>query len=129
MNEDLRAEAERRLREQAVMDRDPAAHAQFDIQFTKPQIPPGLTAPTEADLPPHPPNFKTVDVEREVNNVRDARTRIRLDPSLLSNTELDSPQNSALRSRALPSICAYTLHDVAEGCVFNHWFYMCYYGV
>jgi len=50
-----------------------------------------------------------------VNNVRDARKRIRLEPSVLGNLDINSAQASALKSRALPSICAYTLHDVAEG--------------
>lgn len=122
MNEDLRTETERVLREQAMVDRDPSA--QYDIQYTKPQIPPGLVPPTEADLLPHPPLFKTIDVEREVSNVRDARKRIRLEPSLLSNMDVDSPQASAFRGRALPSICAYTLHDVAEGWV-NHIYPCC----
>jgi len=61
----------------------------------------------------------TVDVDREVNAVRDARKRIRLDPSALSGVDPNSPQAASLKARALPSICAYTLHDVAEGCV---WF-------
>ena len=111
--EELRTEAERVAREQAMMGRD--LNAQFDFTLGRPVIPPGVIAPTEADLLPHPPNFKTTDVEREVNNVRDARKRIRLEPSLLANVDPNSPQANALRSRALPSICAYTLHDVAEG--------------
>lgn len=111
--EDLRVEADRVLREQAMMDRD--LNAQFDLPATRPLAAPGLTAPTEADLLPHPPAFKTIDVEREVAMVRDARKRIRLEPSVLANVDPNSAQINALRSRALPSICAYTLHDVAEG--------------
>ena len=110
--EELRAETERVLREQAMLDRDAT---QFDIQFPRPAIVQGLTAPNETDLPPRPPNFKTIDVEREVNAVRDARKRIRLEPSVLHNLDINSPQANALKARALPSICAYTLHDVAEG--------------
>jgi transcription initiation factor TFIID subunit 5 len=115
ISEELRVETERVLREQAVLDRDPAA--QYDIQITKPVIPAGLIAPTEPDLLPHPPNFKTIDIEREVSAVRDARKRIRFDPSVLNNMDLNSPQAATYRSRALPSICAYTLHDVTEGYV------------
>ena len=74
-----------------------------------------MLAPTEADLLPHPPTFKTIDVEREVALVRDSRKRIRLEPSLLANVEPNSPQAAGVRARALPSICAYTLHDVSEG--------------
>jgi len=96
------------------MDRD--MNAQYDIPVTRP-VAPGLTAPTEADLLPHPPTFKTADVDREVNLVRDARKRIKLEPSVLANIDPSSSQANALRARALPSICAYTLHDVAEGWV------------
>ncbi|KAG6814093.1 hypothetical protein H0H92_003140 [Tricholoma furcatifolium] len=111
--EDLRAEAERVLREQAMVERDPTA--QYDFQFPRPTALPGMSMPSESDLLPHPPTFKTIDVEREVSNVRDARKRIRLEPSVLANLDVNSPQASAVRARALPSICAYTLHDVAEG--------------
>lgn len=112
MSEDLRAETERVYREHAMMDREMAS--QYDASI-RPVVPHGLTAPTEADLLPRPPSFKVIDVEREVNAVRDARKRIRLEPSVLSNIDPTSPQANSLRARALPSICAYTLHDVAEG--------------
>jgi transcription initiation factor TFIID subunit 5 len=104
------------LREQAMLDRDPTAH--IDLQFSRPVAPAGLVAPSEADLLPHPPSFKAIDIEREVSAVRDARKRIRLDPSVLNNVDMNSPQAAALKVRALPSICAYTLHDVTEGCAF-----------
>lgn len=116
MSDELRAETERVLREHAMLDRDPSA-GQLDVQYTRPQAAPGLILPTEADLPPRPATFKTLDVEREVYAVKDARKRIRLDPSLLSNVDLNSPQANNVRSRALPSICAYTLHNVPEGYV------------
>lgn len=113
ISEDLRVEAERVLREQAMMDRD--LNAQFELPVTRPLVAPGLTAPAETDLLPHPPTFKMADVEREVAMVRDARKRIRLEPSVLANVDPNSAQANSLRARALPSICAYTLHDVAEG--------------
>ncbi|KAF8168182.1 TFIID and SAGA subunit [Crassisporium funariophilum] len=118
LQDELRAETERVLREQAMLERDTAP---FDSSFGRPLVQ-GVTAPTEADLLPRPPTFKTIDVEREVNIVRDNRKRIRLDPSLAANIDPNSPQAGALRARALPSICAYTLHDVAEGapcCTFS----------
>lgn len=96
-----------------MLDRDPSA--QYDLQFSRPATMPGVIAPTEADLLPRPATFRTIDVEREVNAVRDARKRIRLEPSALHNVDLNSPQANAFRARALPSICAYTLHDVPEG--------------
>ncbi|KAF8078695.1 TFIID and SAGA subunit [Lyophyllum atratum] len=120
ISDELRTEAERVLREQAMVERDPTA--QYDFQFPRPVTLPGMVMPTEFDLPPHPPTFKTVDVEREVSNVRDARKRIRLEPSVLANIDVNSPQAGTVRARALPSICAYTLHDVAEGapcCTFS----------
>lgn len=113
ISEELRAEAERVLREQAMVERDPSAS--YDIQFSRPTTLPGIVSPLDADLLPHTVTFKTMDVEREVNSVRDARKRIRLEPSVLGNIDVNSPQASTLKSRALPSICAYTLHDVAEG--------------
>lgn len=113
ISEDLRAETERVLREQAMLDRDP--NAQYDVHFSRPPAIPGVISPTEADLLPHPPGFKTTDVQREVEKVRDARKRIRLDPSALTSVDLGSAQGATARARALPSICAYTLHDVGEG--------------
>lgn len=111
--EDLRAETERVLREQAMLDRDP--NAQYDIHFSRPQAVPGVILPTEADLLSHPPSFKAIDVQREVEKVRDARKRIRLEPSALTSVDPGSAQGAAARARALPSVCAYTLHDVGEG--------------
>lgn len=111
--EELRTETERVLREQAMIDRDP--NAQYDAHHTRPAPIPGVVAPSLSDLPPHPPSFKTIDVKREVEKVRDMRKRIRLEPSVLSN--VNAQQAAAVRYRALPSICTYTLHDVGEGYV------------
>lgn len=113
MSEELRAETEKMLRDQAMIDRDP--YAQNDANNVRPPPVPGVTAPTAADQPPQPPTFKTVDIQREVERVRDARKRIRLEPSALHAVDANSPQAAAARQRALPSICAYTLHDVPEG--------------
>ena len=112
ISEELRAEAEKSLREQAMMDRDPTA--QYDNQLFRPTPVAGIVSPTAADLLPHPQTFKTVDVRREVEKVRDARKRIRLDPTALSAAEGSSPQVTAARPPSL-SVCAYTLHDVHEG--------------
>ncbi|KAJ7071101.1 TFIID and SAGA subunit [Mycena amicta] len=120
MHEDLRNETQRVLREQALVDRDPSGGS-YDVQTARPAVA-GVVAPTTSDMLPHPATFRTVDVEREASIVRDARKRIRLEPSLLANTDLNSPQAASLRARALPSICAYTLHDVPEGapcCTFS----------
>jgi len=112
ISEELRAEAEKSLREQAMMDRDPTA--QYDNQLIRPTAVAGVVSPTTADLLPHPQTYKTVDVRREVEKVRDARKRIRLDPTALSATD-GSTQGAAACRPSLPSVCAYTLHDVHEG--------------
>ncbi|KIY64206.1 TFIID and SAGA subunit [Cylindrobasidium torrendii FP15055 ss-10] len=114
MGEELRSETERSLREQSMLDREPTTH-HYDTQFTRPQPPPGVISPTESDLLPRPPTYKTADIEREVHAVRDAKKRIKLEPSLLQNLDWNSPQANGVRGRALPSVCAYTLHNVPEG--------------
>ena len=114
--EELRTETERTLRDQALVDHDPGA--QYDIHYARQAPPTGLVSPAISDLPPHPPSFRSVDVKREVEKVRDARKRIRLDPSVLNSANANTPQGAAVRARALPSICAYTFHDVGEGCVY-----------
>ncbi|KAI0669792.1 TFIID and SAGA subunit [Trametes maxima] len=111
--EDLRTETERTLQDQALVDHDPGAR--YDLHIARQGPPPGLVSPTLAELPPHPPMFKTVDVKREVEKVRDTRKRIRLDPSVLNTANANTAQSAAARARALPSICAYTFHDVGEG--------------
>lgn len=121
-------ETERLLRDQAIIDREPPS--QHDAYYQRPTTAPGVIAPTEADLLPHPPMFKTVDAHREMEKVQDARKRIRLEPSTLHNVDVNSPQAGTARMRALPSICAFTLQDVPEGyvavlnvCVINNkWF-------
>ncbi|PIL31851.1 transporter [Ganoderma sinense ZZ0214-1] len=113
ISEELRTETERTLRDQALVDHDPGA--QYDLHYARPLPPAGLVSPVISDLPPHPPSFKSVDVKREVEKIRDARKRIRLDPSVLNSANLNTPQGVAVRGRALPSICAYTFYDVGEG--------------
>lgn len=115
MQEDLRVETERTLQEQALVDHDPGAR--YDLHIVRQAPPPGLLSPTLAELPPHPPMFKTIDVKREVEKVRDTRKRIRLDPSVLNGANMNTAQGATARARALPSICAYTFHDVGEGYV------------
>lgn len=108
MDEALRAETERRLREmnsQASLD-------------ARPTVPAGLISPTAADMLPRPPLFKTIDLRREVEKVRDERKRLRLEPSMLAmEKDPTSSAVNAVRARALPSVCAYTMYDVGEGYV------------
>ena len=110
MDEALRIETERRLREM----NSPSA-----MQDVRPTVPAGLISPTPAELLPRPPLFKTIDLRREVERVRDERKRLRLEPSALA-MEKDPTSNdvNAVRARALPSVCAYTMYDVGEGYVY-----------
>lgn len=110
--EDLRSEAERVYKDQIAAEQGTVA--QHDTFNLRPTVP-GVVSPAESDLLPMPPSFKTVDVKREVERVRDARKRIRLDPSAASSVDPNSPQSAVARARALPSISAYTLHDTGEG--------------
>jgi transcription initiation factor TFIID subunit 5 len=111
--EELRTETERIIREQALIERDPTAP--YDIHYNRPTPMPGVIAPTEADLLPGPPSFKLMDIKREVEKAQDVRKRIKLDPTVLNGVDPNSAQASAVRAKALPSVCAYTLHDVPEG--------------
>ena len=114
LSDNLRAEVERALREKASSGEERDIPLQ-DVSL-RPTLPSGVTAPLDSDLLPHPPLFRTIDVKREVEKYRDARMRYRLDPSALTaDRDSNSPQAAAARARALPSICAYTLHDVGDG--------------
>lgn len=116
INEDLQNEVERVYREQVSAGAERELFPQ-DMQLLRLSAPPSLTSPQSSDMPPLPPSFKTVDVKREVERIRDARKKIKLDPSALTPLEKDSTssQATAARARALPSICCYTLHDVGDG--------------
>lgn len=107
VDESLQTEAERLLRDDMQEDGD-----------IRPTTPEGLSRPLPSDMPPLPPSFRTLDVKREVEKVRDARKKIRLDPTVLTmDKDANSPEAAAARARALPSICAYTLYDVGDGYV------------
>ena len=73
-----------------------------------------LVQPEYAELLPQPPTFRSVDLKREVQKVRDARKRIRLDPGILVSSE-GSGGVATRSAAALPSICAYTFHDASDG--------------
>lgn len=80
-----------------------------------------LIAPTLADLPPHPSMFRTVDLLREVERVRDARKCLQIDPKLGPEpaTAADAKPTSAWagvpRTVGLPSVCMYTYYDAEDG--------------
>lgn len=73
----------------------------------------------QADLPPYPPSFRTIDVKREVEKVKEARKRIRLGPvpSAGQDGKLSVATLGGVASQAkynLPSVCMFTLHDTAD---------------
>ncbi|ETS61996.1 hypothetical protein PaG_03549 [Moesziomyces aphidis] len=109
-----------------------AAAAATEVKLagaTGPDFSAGLLAAGIDDLPPQAPTFRTVDVKREVQRIRDARKRIRLDPSLATSgattftsgvrdaagNALGEAGANAARVAALPSVCAYTFHDADDG--------------
>ena len=111
VDENLTNEAERALKERAMNGTITAE----DLQLLRPTLPKDLVAPQAADMPPLPSTFKTADIKREVERVRDARKRMRLDPSVLNPEKDGNTQGSNIKARALPSICTYTLYDVGDG--------------
>ncbi|KIY50538.1 TFIID and SAGA subunit [Fistulina hepatica ATCC 64428] len=109
--QDLRMEAERSLREQSLLD----STSSLETKAMRDAKVLGLTSPEESELLPHPPTFMTSDLEREISRFKDERKQIRLEPSALVPVNTNSTQGNGLRPQMLPSICAYTLHDIPEG--------------
>jgi transcription initiation factor TFIID subunit 5 len=122
LDESLKLEAERVLREEANNDPHAIASLTTDILLLRPTLFPGLVEPATSEVLPQPPSFRSVDIRREVERVKDARKRIRLDPSHLTpqarNMNSSGPQVAMARARSLPSICTYTLHDTSDRYVF-----------
>ena len=115
----LSEEFQTAIKEQAMVDRE--LSTSYDFNYNIQPTVPGTIAPTTAELLPYPPTFKTFDVRREVERVRDERKRIRLEPSALTAVGVNSPAAATYRAAALPSVCIYSLHDVPEGydCYFS----------
>ncbi|KPV77868.1 uncharacterized protein RHOBADRAFT_34081 [Rhodotorula graminis WP1] len=65
-----------------------------------------LISPFKDDLPPYPSSFRTLDVAREVERVREARKRIRLGPAAV--------RDDLRKGVAKPSVCLFTLHDSGD---------------
>lgn len=93
-----------------------------------------LLQPDYGDLPPQAPIYQTIDIEREVARLRDARKALRLDlsPNASTSDSLSGPSfltgvrdatingmgaegAKAARVAGLPSVCAYTYHDAIDG--------------
>lgn len=110
-DENLQNETERILKEQSTT----GTLTVEETQLLRPSAPKDLVAPQASDMLPLPTTFKTVDIKREVERVRDARKRMRLDPSALGSDKDSSTHGPGTKIKALPSICAYTLYDVGDG--------------
>ncbi|WFD32322.1 Transcription initiation factor TFIID subunit 5 [Malassezia sp. CBS 17886] len=110
----VRSESTPGLREGSVADEpmDP---------LPQPAASAGLQAPTLSDLPPQPTQYRTVDLLREVERVRDARKCLRLDPSLPREAASSDAAKGAggwpgvPRTAGLPSVCMYTYYDAEDG--------------
>jgi transcription initiation factor TFIID subunit 5 len=124
----LREEVEKVLQEDQMHSLQ-MSNAPIPHHLTTPDLrsliqPPGNghPVPSSTDSPPMPPNFRTIDIKREVEKVRDIRRRIKLDTTAFNAMErkefsmngFDQRQVAA-RQKALPSICCYTFRDAPEG--------------
>ncbi|KNZ61755.1 hypothetical protein VP01_1361g3 [Puccinia sorghi] len=80
---------------------------------TTPQIPEALPSnsdlivPAPSDLLPYPNNFKTLDLRREVESIREAKKRIRLGPEAFKDKQIE-------KEVWRPSVCAFTIHDAGQ---------------
>ncbi|KDN43214.1 WD40 repeat-like protein [Tilletiaria anomala UBC 951] len=115
-----------------------SVQGELTLPSTAPASSAGLLAPVLADLAPQPPTYRTVDVNREVARILDARKALRFDLALESGVVgqgflsgvRDPTFNGrgeegakAARAAAMPSVCAYTYHDADDGLtcsVFSH---------
>lgn len=99
-----------------------------------------LVSPFPAELPPYPAVFRTLDVQREVSLVREARKRIKLGGEAYAPEGALVPTNTGGAGAALgaaliggedgkkgeredkrrgvakPSVCLFTVHDAGERC-------------
>ena len=71
-----------------------------------------------SDLPPYPPSFRTIDVKREVEKVREARKRIKLGPlgndQAATQITATSPSGGSQAKYSLPSVCMFSFHDTGD---------------
>ncbi|GAA5857772.1 hypothetical protein JCM8547_005977 [Rhodosporidiobolus lusitaniae] len=89
---------------------------------------PSLLAPFPAELPPYPSTFRTLDVQREVELVREARKRIKLGAESFREEGggIVAPTKVGEVGKALemggekgrgvgkPSVCLFTVHDAGD---------------
>ncbi|PKI85594.1 Transcription initiation factor TFIID subunit 5 [Malassezia vespertilionis] len=116
-------ETQRARSESAVPSARNASEEEENEEMGEPDPNADLLGPALVDLPPQPSTFRTVDLLREVERVRDARKCLRIDPSL--PIESASVANDAgkqengwpgvPRTVGLPSVCLYTFYDAEDG--------------
>ncbi|BGP16771.1 hypothetical protein JCM10213_002164 [Rhodosporidiobolus nylandii] len=109
--------------------KDGAEQAEGEGETKNPLLAPDLVAPFPADLPPYPSTFRTLDVQREVELVREARKRIRLggeaykpEGALVKagggevGAALLGPDGKKGEERKVgkPSVCLFTVHDAGD---------------
>lgn len=96
---------------------------------------PNLLSPFPADLPPYPATIRTIDVQREVELVREARKRIRLGAEAYYPPEQQitaggtggqlgagltssggGSEQAEPRGKKVgkPSVCLFTIHDAGD---------------
>lgn len=126
LSEKLQAEVEKEAKAEEAKEGTSSATQQTDKTKT--------VQPEYADLPPQAPIYRTMDIEREVARLRDARKALLFDLSMNGNssgslagpsfvnggrdTSLNGVEGEgakAARVAALPSVCAYTYHDANDG--------------
>lgn len=73
-----------------------------------------MIEPTKHDLLPYPNHFRTLDLKREVELVREARKRIRLGPEAFNSDGQLNNQKKTETEVWKPSVCAFTIHDAGQ---------------
>ncbi|EGG05088.1 uncharacterized protein MELLADRAFT_88159 [Melampsora larici-populina 98AG31] len=73
-----------------------------------------MIEPTKHDLLPYPIHFRTLDLKREVELVREARKRIRLGPEAFNSDGQPNNQKKTETEVWKPSVCAFTIHDAGQ---------------
>ncbi|GAA5934712.1 transcription initiation factor TFIID subunit 5 [Sporobolomyces koalae] len=114
-----------------------AESAKEDSKSIHDSVLPTLLSPFPSDLPPYPNSIRTIDVQREVELVREARKRIRLGAEayypqdqnlgtvnggqvgagLLSNGaegKNDKKREERAKKIGKPSVCLFTIHDAGD---------------
>jgi transcription initiation factor TFIID subunit 5 len=101
---------------------------------------PNLLSPFPSDLPPYPNTIRTIDVQREIELVREARKRIRLGAEayypqeqsistgggggqlgaglLRNGTAGGDKKEERGKKVGKPSVCLFTIHDAGDSSVF-----------